>query len=189
MRPGATCTTRPVDEGQVAAGPIVTVKLPTPSISHSSLSPGTVAATPDGVPVMMMSPAASATISESLPMTSGTFQIICARSPSCRSLPLALSAMRPLLGWPILLAGFRGPEGPAGRRGIECLADPPGPLHVARDDLQIAPRKVDAHAVSVNAVERLIERDIAPAGLERHHQLHLVMHVLGERGIRHVGSV
>ena len=81
-----------------AGGPIVTVKLPTPSISHSSLSPGTVAATPDGVPVMMMSPAASATISESLPMTSGTFQIICARSPSCRSLPLALSAMRPLLG-------------------------------------------------------------------------------------------
>src|SRR5262249_2919026 len=53
-----------------AGGPLVTVKLPTPSISHSSLSPATVAATPDGVPVMMMSPAASATISESLPMTS-----------------------------------------------------------------------------------------------------------------------
>src|SRR5262249_36403486 len=82
----------------LAGGPIVTVKLPTPSISHSSVSPGTVAATPDGVPVMMISPAASATVSDSLPMTSATFQIICARSPSCRSLPLALSAMRPLLG-------------------------------------------------------------------------------------------
>src|SRR6516165_3196310 len=98
-------------QSHFAGGPIVTVKLPTPSISHSSLSPGTVAATPDGVPVMMTSPAASATISESLTMTSGTFQIICARSPSCRSLPLALSAMRPLLGWPILLAGCNGPQG------------------------------------------------------------------------------
>src|SRR5919198_3623951 len=49
-----------------AGGTIVTVNWPTPSISHSSLSPGTVAATPDGVPVMMMSPAASSTISESL---------------------------------------------------------------------------------------------------------------------------
>jgi len=32
---------------------------------------------------------------------------------------------------------------------------------------------------------RLIERDFAAAGLERHHQLHLVMHVLGEGRIRH----
>ena len=57
-------------------GPIVTVSVPTASIAHSILSPATVAATPDGVPVMMMSPGASATISESLAMTSGTFQII-----------------------------------------------------------------------------------------------------------------
>ena len=56
--------------------PMVTVSLPTPSTSHSILSPATVAATPDGVPVMMMSPAASSTISESLEMISGTFQII-----------------------------------------------------------------------------------------------------------------
>src|SRR5262249_52365904 len=53
-------------------------------------------------------------------------------------------------------------------------------LHVARGDLQIAPREVDTDAIAVDAVERLIERDVASAGLERHHQLHLVMHVLGE---------
>src|SRR5215472_5338215 len=173
-------------QSHFACGPIVTVKLPTPSISHSSLSPGTVAATPDGVPVMMMSPAASATISESLPMTSGTFQIICARSPSCRSLPLAVSAMRPLLGWPILPAGCSGPQGAEASNALPISHG----RFMSRDgDLQIAPRKVDAHAVAVDAVERLIERDVAPAGLERHHQLHLVMHVLGERGIGHVSSV
>src|SRR6185437_4708288 len=56
--------------------PIVIFSVPTPSTSHSILSPATVAATPDGVPVRMMSPGASSTISESLEMTSGTFQII-----------------------------------------------------------------------------------------------------------------
>ena len=59
-----------------SGSPIVTRSAPTPSISHSILSPATVAATPEGVPVMMMSPAASSTISESFEMISGTFQII-----------------------------------------------------------------------------------------------------------------
>src|SRR5262249_28258589 len=68
-----------IRDAHFAGGPIVTVSLPTPATSHSSLSPGTVAATPDGVPVMITSPAASSTISDSLLMTSGTFQIICAR--------------------------------------------------------------------------------------------------------------
>ena len=39
----------------LSIGPIVTDILPMPSTSHSSLSPATQAATPDGVPVMMMS--------------------------------------------------------------------------------------------------------------------------------------
>ena len=64
------------EEIHFSGGPIVTLSLPTPSTSHSILSPATVAATPDGVPVMMMSPAASSTISESFEMISGTFQII-----------------------------------------------------------------------------------------------------------------
>ena len=64
------------DEDYFSGCPMVTVSLPTPSTSHSILSPATVAATPEGVPVMMMSPAASSTISESFEMISGTFQII-----------------------------------------------------------------------------------------------------------------
>ena len=64
------------EEIYFSGGPIVTLSVPTPSTSHSILSPATVAATPDGVPVMMMSPAASSTISESFEMISGTFQII-----------------------------------------------------------------------------------------------------------------
>ncbi len=54
---------------------MVTVSFGRPATSHSSTSPATVAATPAGVPVMMMSPGSSATISERLEMISGTFQI------------------------------------------------------------------------------------------------------------------
>src|SRR5664280_2113530 len=95
----------------LSGGPMVTLSLPMPSTSHSILSPATVAATPDGVPVMMMSPASSATISESLEIVSGTFQIIWLRSPSWRTLPLTLSVILPLAGWPLSAAGLSGPQG------------------------------------------------------------------------------
>ena len=49
------------NDGYVAIGPIVTVSFPTPSTSHSSLSPTASAPTPAGVPVRITSPAASAT--------------------------------------------------------------------------------------------------------------------------------
>ncbi len=52
--------------------PIVTFRVPTPSTPHSILSPGESADTPAGVPVMMMSPAASPTCSDSFSMISGT---------------------------------------------------------------------------------------------------------------------
>ena len=72
-RPRAAGVSRAFD--YFSGGPMVTLSLPTPSTSHSILSPATVAATPDGVPVMMMSPATSSTISDRLEMISGTFQI------------------------------------------------------------------------------------------------------------------
>jgi len=53
---------------------------------------------PAGVPVMMMSPGSSATISERLEMISGTFQISWLRSPSWRSVPLHLRVILPLVG-------------------------------------------------------------------------------------------
>jgi hypothetical protein len=90
---------------------MVTVSEPTPSITHSSLSPTIVAATPDGVPVMMMSPATSSTISDKLEMISGTFQINWSRSPSWRILPLHLSVILPLVGWPVSVAGLIVPQG------------------------------------------------------------------------------
>ena len=74
---GKTCARTPERRLYYFNGwPIVTWSFPTPSISHSILSPATVAATPEGVPVMMMSPAARSTISESFEIISGTFQII-----------------------------------------------------------------------------------------------------------------
>src|SRR5207253_2828761 len=91
--------------------PIDTFSVPTPSTPHSILSPGDSAATPAGVPVMMMSPAPSETWIESLAMISGTFQIISLRSPFCRMPPLTDSQIRPDAGWPIRLAGASAPQG------------------------------------------------------------------------------
>src|SRR5262249_1148579 len=92
-------------------GAILTASRPTPSISASSSSPATVAPTPEGVPVKITSPAASATCCESLAMISGTLQIICSRSPSWRATPLTESRIRPLPGCPISAAGRRALDG------------------------------------------------------------------------------
>ena len=75
-----------------------TFSVPTPSTPHSSLSPGWSWETPAGVPVMMMSPAASLTCCESCQMISGTFQISSVRSPFWVSLPLTVSQILPLVG-------------------------------------------------------------------------------------------
>jgi hypothetical protein len=80
--------------------------------------------------------------------------------------------MRPLLGCRTLSAGCNGPHG----------ADA---SNVARGNLEVAPREIDANCVAEDAVERPLELDVAPAGLERHHELDLVMHVLGERRVGH----
>jgi hypothetical protein len=90
----------------VQAGlPIVTFNVPTLSTPHSILSPGETAATPAGVPVMMMSPAPISTCCDSFQMISGTLQISSERSPFCRSVPLTDSQILPFEGWPILAAG------------------------------------------------------------------------------------
>ncbi len=88
---GATCTAaRPTASPDSVRGfpvarewrlaysglPIDTFSVPTPSTPHSSLSPRLLLQeTPAGVPVMMMSSAASFTCCESCQMISGTFQI------------------------------------------------------------------------------------------------------------------
>src|SRR5262249_26920808 len=81
------------------------------------------------------------------------------------------------------LAG--GLQRSAWRGGVKSFADLPRPFHVARGDLQIAPRQVDTDAVAVDAVERALERDVSATGLERYHKLDLVMHVLGQGRVGH----
>src|SRR5580704_14140883 len=80
-------------------------------------------------------------------------------------------------------------ERPARRRMIERLADLPGPLDVARGDLQIAACQVDADAVAVDAGKRVFDLDVAATAFERHHQVDLVMHVLGQRRVGHRAAV
>src|SRR5690606_31509541 len=57
----------------------------------------------------------------------------------------------------------RRPEGAHRRGRVERFSDLPRPLDVARSDLQIAPRQVDADAVAPDAIERLCGRDVAAA--------------------------
>ena len=83
----------------------------------------------------------------------------------------------------------RGLERAARRRMVERLADFPRPLDVARGDLQVAPGEIDADAIAIDAVERPLGRDVAPAALERDHEFDLVMHVLGERRIGYRAAV
>ncbi len=72
---------------------------------------------------------------------------------------------------------------------IEGLADLPRALEVARGDLQVAARQIDADAVAPDAVVGLGDRNIAAAAFERDHQLDLVMHVLGQRRVGHRAAV
>src|SRR6185437_5913874 len=72
---------------------------------------------------------------------------------------------------------------------IERLSDLPGPLLLARGLLQIAPGKIDANRIAVDMTERLFDRNIQPATLHRHHELDLVMHVLGQGWIGNGGAV
>src|SRR5690349_5190384 len=58
-------------------------------------------------------------------------------------------------------------HGRAGRGVLERLADLPGPLLLARGDLQVAPGEVDADGIAVDVVERLLDRDVGAAAVHR----------------------
>ena len=72
---------------------------------------------------------------------------------------------------------------------VEGLADFPRPLQVARSDLQIAAREIDADGVAVDAVIGLGDRNVAAAAFQRDHQFDLMVHVLGQRRIGHGAAV
>ena len=72
----------------------------------------------------------------------------------------------------------------ADRRPVEALAEIPGPPHIARGQLQVAPRQVIADGVAPDVVQRLRLVDIGTATADRDHQLGLVVQVFGLRRIR-----
>jgi hypothetical protein len=69
------------------------------------------------------------------------------------------------------------------------LADFPGPLLLARGDLQVAAGEVDADAIAVDVVERLVGGNVEAAALHRHDQFDLVMQILGQRRVGDGGAV
>ena len=173
--------------GYYAAGlPIDTFRVPMPSTPHSILSPGDSAATPAGVPVMMMSPAPSSTCCDSFQMISGTLQISSVRSPFCRSVPLTESQILPLEGWPILEAGCSAEQGAEWSNDL--------PISHGRSFLREAccrSRRVRSMPtrVAVDVVERLVGGNVEAAALHRDDQFDLVMHVLGQRRVGDGGAV
>src|SRR5260370_20096649 len=64
---------------------------------------------------------------------------------------------------------------------VERFADFPRPLFLARCQLQIAAREVDADAIAVDLVERLVGGNVESAALQRHDQFDFVMQILGQR--------
>ena len=71
-----------------------------------------------------------------------------------------------------------------GTRKIGRLAEVPGPAKLLRLVLEVAPRHVEPDRVAVDAVERGLDRDVAPALAKRRHHLDLEV-VVG--GLRRIG--
>ena len=119
-------------------------------------------------------------------MISGTLQISSVRSPFCRSVPLTESQILPLAGWPIFEAGCSAPQ------GAEWSNDLPishGRSFLREAMLQVAAGEVDADAVAVDVVERLVGRNVEAAALHRHDQFDLVMQILGQRRVGDGGAI
>ncbi len=83
-------------------------------------------------------------------------------------------------------AGVRPTEG-RGRHqrahrcgSVEALADLPGPARRLGLALEVAPRHVQAGGVAPDVGERFAYGDVAPAGMQRHAELQLVLVVRGE---------
>jgi hypothetical protein len=80
-----------------------------------------------------------------------------------------------------LEAGLSGPHGAEWSNAL--------PISHGRFDLQVAPAQIDADAIAVDAGERVLGFHVAAAAFEHHHQLALVVYVLGQRRVRHGAAV
>src|ERR1700680_2951234 len=88
------------------------------------------------------------------------------------------------------MADFRGRlQRAAGRGVVERFADLPRPLLLARGELQVAPGEVDADAVAVDVVERLVGGNVEATALHGDDQFDLVMQIFGQRRVGDGGAV
>ena len=92
---------------------------------------------------------------------------------------LTASEIAPLVKCPVFAADGLVRSG----RMVEAFADFPGLFLVAHGALQIAPGHVETDRIAVDVIERLLHRDVLAARLQRRHQFHLVVVILGERWI------
>ncbi len=151
-----------------------------PSMPHSILSPGCSAATPAGVPVMMMIARAERHLQRQL-------------RDDLRNVPDHLGQIALLLFGAVhrqpdlalrRMADFGGRTQRAAWRGlVEGLADFPGLFLLARGHLQVAAGEVDADAIAVDVIERLVGGNIHPAALQRDDQLDLMLEILRQRRV------
>src|SRR3954454_15384383 len=95
-----------------------------------------------------------------------------ARSPDCFVTPSTLSEVFPARGMADLCSRVNGADGP---RRIGRLAQFPWAAELLGLVLEVAPGHIEADAVSINIVERRLDRNVAPALAERHHHLNLEM--------------
>src|SRR5690625_2975553 len=71
---------------------------------------------------------------------------------------------------------------------LKGLSDIPGAAELLCLALKITPRHVEADAITPDAFQRLLDRNIAPTLIERHDHLDFEMNVLGFRRIRKLGA-
>src|SRR5712671_1387537 len=77
----------------------------------------------------------------------------------------------------------------AGRGIVEGFADFPRPLLLARGDLQVAAGEVDADAIAVDMIERLVGGDVEAAALHGDDQFNLVVQIPGQRRVGDRGAI
>ena len=173
---------------RLSAGlPIVTFSVPTPSTPHSILSPGESAATPAGVPVMMMSPAPSATCCDSLP---DDLRHAPDQFGEVALLPFGAVDRKPDLA--LRRDGRSSRPAAARRQGAEWSNDLP--ISHGRSFLRAAccrSRRVRSMPtrIAVDVIERLVGGNVEAAALHRHDQFDLVMQILGQRRIGNGGAI
>ena len=144
---------------------------PTPSISTSTRSPGTIGPTPEGVPVRMMSPGSRVMIDEMNETSSPTPNTRSAVEPDCRVSPLTREITDKPLLW--IEVGVDGRAERAER--VEALGS--CPLTVGT--LQVSSRDVVRCGVSENVRTHVLDGHVPRHAPDDDGKFCLVVHLFG----------